>query len=182
MKVAFTAQFPLPPESERRLRQALEAGETALWTGRPAPGRVMRRRSSLLTCGALVGLGGLLLEAVCAHNHSPAGMAGAAVLTTLGLWTAAQGARAALQAGRTVYAVTDRRALILDGAGNTLSLTPDQIRDRTLWAGRDGTGDLYFACLDREVTIEDSSRTEHDGFRSIADVHAVDTLLRQTFG
>lgn len=83
------------------------------------------------------------------------------------------------KARRTLYAVTDRRVIILSGSWSTTvtTLMPDQLRDLTRKEKLDGSGDLYF-----EQPPVYESRTQprptHRGFIGIPNVREVEELVR----
>ena len=84
-----------------------------------------------------------------------------------------------LKARKTVYVVTDRRAIMFDGGFSTTirSFGPDRLDDIRRRQRRDGSGDLIF---EKEISY-DSEQHRHStdiGFIGIADVKQVEDLVR----
>ena len=82
---------------------------------------------------------------------------------------------------RTLYAITDRRALILSVGKpkKTESYTSDKINFIRPVHRKDGRGDLYFARL--EGTGTEGWQSFNHGFLYITDVEQVADLMRRTF-
>ncbi len=85
---------------------------------------------------------------------------------------------------RTVYAVTDRRAIVLrvqrDGGRDEHDYRPDEVsltrrRDRA-----DDAGDILFENTLRQRPGNRSGSTTH-GFHAVARAREIDRLLRRTF-
>ena len=87
------------------------------------------------------------------------------------------------KARRTVYAITDRRALSLEGGRTTTvrSFTPEQLKEIYRKERRDGSGDVIFA----RRTWRDSEgdrQAEEIGFLRVPDVRDVEARLRRLAG
>ncbi len=207
----------LPPEQRRIVDAELTPGEALLWAGQPAPGRMARMGIVPMLVGIpftafalfwTAGAGGFaLLFGGVAHQAGAGAFAALPLVFPLfGLIFVAAGVGMllsplwlTLKAGRTLYAVTDKRVLLWSGGvwgGRTVrSLSPAQLGDRARTQGADGGGDLVFPRAAALSTYTDTgtdsggfgySRTRTQvnqvGFYGIPDVKAVDDLLRQTFG
>ncbi|MBC8103479.1 MAG: hypothetical protein H7Z41_12950 [Cytophagales bacterium] len=93
-----------------------------------------------------------------------------------------------LRAQRTVYAITDRRAITVEanalGGGRAVrSYGPGEIAKMERRESAQGVGDLIFS-RERYSTYHNGqhrSRTRENGFFAIADTHAVERILRDTF-
>lgn len=84
------------------------------------------------------------------------------------------------RARNTIYAITDRRALIIQGARSveTKSFGPDALAEITRRERRNGTGDVLFSR--KEWRDSDGDRqTREIGFFSIPEPRRVETLLRE---
>jgi hypothetical protein len=124
---------------------ALHPGERVLWQGRPSPRVAIRGRLvvNVLVGGAFVAL----VVALAIRTGFGAQTPIYAVLLGLGLWQVARPLRFYLMAARTLYAVTDKRVLIVTGAkaAEQHSIAPEQIREVLIHAFRDGKGHVYLA-------------------------------------
>lgn len=186
--VAATTQR-IPPSLGAMLQRELQASERLLWVGRPSP----RRMFVLHGCSALLlGIPILVVGAIArllifsksalGSASNPAaqyfamtwdvGFFAVLVLilfSRLWLW------RKALH---TVYAVTDRRALVLEasrGQRAAQSFTGRQLAQAQRREGPDGWGDLVF---ERDVYGKGAKRVERDvGFLRIPDVARVQRML-----
>ena len=80
---------------------------------------------------------------------------------------------------KTLYALTDSRAIILDGGRSTTvrSLRPDEIGPLLRREKRDGSGDLILQQLGWRDS-EGGTRNEEVGFLSISEVREVERLVR----
>ena len=189
----MSAADPALDQTRRSPRSLLIAelppGEKLLWAGAPTPGRAAAASAGPAVIGAifvLFALGNVFQAAVArpdpARKRTPAwaialmGLAGSA----LGLVPA----RAYRRAGRTAYALTDRRALLLEprlGGGFAIrSYGPDRL-------GSLARRDSPFGGPAGDLTFEDNSRTifrkrpiTRRGFLQIEDAVAVEALIRAT--
>ena len=164
----------LPPEQRRLIDAELASGETLLWAGQPAPGRMARMGIAPMLLGipftafalfwtAMAGGMALIFHGVgTGLSRNVPGSAPLAAPFTLvsffplfGLIFVAVGIGLllsplwlSLKAGRTVYAVTNQRVLLWTGnlwGGPTVrSLSPAQLGDRMRTQAADGSGDLVF--------------------------------------
>lgn len=82
-------------------------------------------------------------------------------------------------ARRTIYVITDRRAIVIGGAWalNVESFQPSRLHEIRRKQRRDGSGDLIFRT---EVSQNRDGRTRESpvGFMAIADVKGVEDLIR----
>ncbi len=83
-------------------------------------------------------------------------------------------------ARRTVYVITDRRAIVIGGAWalHIESFPPSRLTDIRRKQRRDGSGDLIFRT---EVSHGRNGRTHesHVGFMAVSDVKGVEDLIRE---
>jgi hypothetical protein len=166
----------------------LDAGESLLWSGAPDP-----RRSALAALpGTLVGIpfaafAAFWMFTAFSMTSRGAHMPGAWNLFPLfgvpfllvGIGVMASPLWAWLGASRTVYAVTNRRALIISRAGATSvrSYTHDDIDALSHIERADGSGDLYFASRTL-VSSRGYPTQSRIGFVGIKDVRSVEQLIR----
>lgn len=175
------------PSPQARAAAELLPGETLLWAGRPIPARAAAAHGGPALMGIVVGLT-FVMRAVL--PSLPGGLPdqrptppGAAVLVALGgLALCIVPARAYRRAARTAYAVTDRRAILLEprllGGFTARCYGPDRLGALTR-RSTPGAGD--------DLTFEDNSRTffrkrpiARRGFLHIEDAAAVEALIRST--
>lgn len=89
---------------------------------------------------------------------------------------------------RTGYALTNRRALLIEGGlfGSRLvkSYAPEDLSDLERVERANGSGDLVFERVATRVQSDDGRRvrTAPRGFLAIPDVRDVERLLRETLG
>lgn len=177
-------------DTEDPLRVAgaeLASGERLVWADRPDPKARTRRSWPRLAFGAVVTLiaGAWSVQAMATHGGlALTGLVFVAIgilITTLPLWRRRD--------GQTVYAITDRRLMIIrDGANRRVrSFQPDDIETLERRERPDGSGDVIFA---RETLVPDRVRGNragppYQGFRrraigffGIADVQRVEAAVR----
>jgi hypothetical protein len=169
------------------LSAALQSGETLLWVGKPSALHVaLQNRDALVTAGiALAALYVVLTAfpfmAISSFLFFGCGMPWVIALFTLvPLYYIARPVLDYLGAGRTVYAITDRRALIIKPkrGGRVVETyrTSGQIERRDLGNGR---GDLIFAS-----EIDPRSRRDYRirkvGFFGVERVREVERLMLNT--
>jgi hypothetical protein len=140
---------PIPPALERALRNALSSDERVVWRARPAA--VSRVLASALTVIQAVVVGAFLalLATVVTQDWGPARPSVAhfwvAVLGGLGAALLVIAFRACWLARHTVYAVTDRRALLIEvwpWRVKVQSFAGKQLANALVRADRTGHGTL----------------------------------------
>lgn len=169
----------VPGATTAALAEVLKPGERVLWTGRPDPVATLRTQLFLWW----VGLPGLAIAltlyfgdfAPPAVNFVALGIAAVFMLAPFLL---------VVQAYGTIYAVTDRRALILHdalGKRQLVSYGLDELDDDFEILARgdgDNIGHLYFASGARS----DVAYADHTGrvaFRELRRPHEVAALIRK---
>lgn len=202
-------QIQIPYETGRLLNAELASGETVLWSAQPQPRLLTPQSIGLVLFGipwtAFAVFWIVMASGITNGFHSqPPGYPAPSrpapfgffplifplfglpfVLVGLGMLSSPYWQRR--KALKTVYAVTGRRALILEpnwrGSTTIRSIAPEQLKDRTRTQNPDGSGTLIFTRL---TTVssggEGGTTTQTVGFVGIPDVKAVDDLLGQTFG
>lgn len=118
--------------------------ERIVWRGRPSPRAAIRGRLLLNLAIALPFL--VLVAFMGARAGFGPQTAIYAVLFGLGVWQLSRPWRFYRRAARTLYAVTDRRVLIVssDRPAAVHSIAPERIRQVLLHRFGDGSGHLYF--------------------------------------
>lgn len=195
--------FSLPFDLQRRLDDELDSSERLLWAGQPDPGRMARQGGCLAAFGipwtlfavfwtvTASGIGGIISSGFPGGSRGPGALFGLFglpfIAVGLGLLTAPFWM--ARRARRTIYAVTDKRALIIEGgfggSFSVRSLAPPLLADRARNQRSDDSGDLVFTRT-RQVTWQNTSdgprsNTSVAGFYAVADVKHVDDLIQDTF-
>ncbi|MFM8583230.1 MAG: hypothetical protein ACKOFW_17270, partial [Planctomycetaceae bacterium] len=97
----------------------------------------------------------------------------------VGLWMLSTPWRVRRDKARTLYALTDSRAIIIDGGRSTTvrSLRPDEIGPLRRSERRDGSGDLIL----QQLGWSDSkgrTRNSQVGFQNVPEVREVERLVR----
>ncbi len=178
----------LPAEFREKIKQELESDERMEWIGQPNPSRYRWQALPIMifglfwtgfsvfwVCGALYG--------VLSSSHSKV----AFLFPLFGLPFVLIGIGMLLapvwlcrQAKKTVYLLTDRRAVIIRGGRSfsAESFTWDRVRNREFRESSNGSGDIIF---ERRI-ISKSSRGQSSqmevGFLGIDRVREVETLLK----
>lgn len=173
--------------SDSLLSQELDANEKLLWSGRPSPsdaasrGCVQSIIGVFLTGFALFWMSGAYW--VTQQGPRDFGPPGSSFFPLFGLIFVFAGLALVFtpffnsnKASQTIYAVTDRRLLILEGSGAQTFL-PAELERLERRGGEDGRGDVIFA---RELRRGAKGRTyTHEiGFFGIENPREVERLIR----
>jgi hypothetical protein len=178
------------PDSLRALVQAeLQSAESVTWLEQPIPGRAARATWPVVlfsvpwTAFAVFWMVGAAWGTSRAHETGPFrvfplfGLPFVAI--GLGLFTSPFWARRS--ARRTVYLLTDRRAIVLCGGwGDTVnvrSFEPAALTDLRRSQHADGSGDLVFT-QDVQLGRRGDTRSTNVGFLAISDVKSVEERVR----
>jgi len=187
-------------KAEQIALHQIDPGERLLWSGSPAAGAAALRALPAVLVGIPFASFAVFwiwsAWSMTSHGKSPGGpwsffpLFGVPfVLVGLGVMMAPLWAY--LAAGKTVYAVTDKRALIIGGGGLIIgghghiiggggvqSYSPASMDEIARFERSDGTGSVYFAS--RETTTRRGGyRRVRIGFEGIPDVRQVEHLLRE---
>jgi len=181
----------VPAEMQDRVERELEAGERILWMEQPVP-----RFFSPASTGAFLfaipwtafalfwicGASGFKLPDFSKGLEGfeffplfgvPFVLVGLAMLSAP-LWTYRS-------ARKTVYAITGRRALGIEGGIRSTTIRtypPDRLQDIHRTERRDGIGDVIIASRTWKDS-EGSRQTEKHGFMNVRDAKTVETMLRE---
>lgn len=194
----------LPAELASALDRELDPGETLVWSGQPRPD--LARRSTwrrmwpvypILLFVATMGVAVVVQvirqamnPAVVAQQDSPASIyvLGAIIGTLTGLmlwWIITEPGRAKARATRTLYAITNRRAIVLSrsarGVVEERDFSPDETRKVLRRERPDGAGDIIFETARRPS----NSSTDMGGLVPLGFLHIdrcaeVERTLRTT--
>jgi len=191
MMVDSTADlWSLPPRLRMLVENELQEGEKVVWLGQPIPRRFALGAIPIVLFGIpwtgfalfwMAGAAGFKIPDF-KHGFDLFPLFGIPfVLIGFGMLSAPFWMMRA--ARRTVYVITDRRAIILAGGFHTTVRSFDLARlgDLRRRQRPDGSGDLIF---ERSLTYDsDGDRRSKDiGFLAIADVKGVEDLLRRLAG
>lgn len=170
---------------ETAMRQ-IEPGERLLWSGSPAP----RAAAIAALPGTVVGVPftGFAVFWVWSAFQITSGSSGPGVFLPLfaapfilvGLGLLASPLWGVLRARGTVYAVTERRALvIIEGPmGGIWSYGPGEVRDLMRHERADGSGSVFFAWR-TSTNSRGFERHTRVGFIGVPDVRRVERLIRE---
>lgn len=187
-------------DAYRIAEQEMLPGEELLWAEKPLPGRVALQSLP----SALLAIPFLLVALVIFRQFlgfgmghlMPGGMMGGGsifsivigVFVLVGLWMVLSPLWSYRQGGNTVYAITDRRALIITG-GRVQSYGASDIEVIERRAREDGVGDVIFRydvipySSRNSVTGFNDTRTRRKpvGFFGVQDAYRVEALLLDVF-
>ena len=176
----------LPPELERRVADELAPGERLVWTGQPRPDLAMRPAGCLVPFGIVFAVFAVFwmvgATVVTGGFLAPCGLP----FLGVGIALIASPAWLRRQARNTVYALTDRRALVWEpgwfGSVTVRSYTAAGLGHMSRSERADGGGDLVFEEFSTTNYSNDGPRsyTTRRGFLGIDRVRAVEELVRQT--
>lgn len=190
----------LSPELESRLQSELQPGERLVWVGQPRPGLVSRQAWVLVPCGVVftgfalfwIAMAGGMAAAAGGINGGLAGMFSCFpcfgipfVLAGLFMLTSPVWLRR--QAHKTLYALTDRRAIVFEPRwfrmATVRSYTAPGLSHLTRRERPDGSGDLVFEEFTTSGVDSDGYRrsyTTRRGFLAIDRVREVEEMVRRT--
>ncbi|HYE63608.1 MAG TPA: hypothetical protein VD997_16575 [Phycisphaerales bacterium] len=186
----------LPPHLNDALRDELAPGEKLLWAAQPLPGGFARSMIPL-SLFAVPFLGFAIFWTVMASkgasavNGAPGGPGAAAwAFPLFGIPFILVGAcmllspfYGVIKAGRTVYAITDQGALLIEGsffgARTVTRYPPSRLENITRRERGDGSGDLIFAHELYERPKNRGLATRPIGFLSIPTVRDAERVLRE---
>ena len=184
-------------DAQTLINAELDAGERLLWFGAPSPARLAGRETAAGCGGSFMAAFGVFWLCVVGFIGFGAAQMGAPsifpifiggmflfglVFVGFALKIAASPAQAAARAHDTVYAVTDRRLLVLVAGEGARSYTPRDIERVERRDLPDGSGDVVFA-RERETGYDTDNRHYERwkdlGFFGISNPREVERLIRQ---
>lgn len=153
--------------------------EKVVWTGRPAPMAAARKEGAKLVMGLLF-LGFTIYWTLVESGGNQIFQLVGVVCGVVGLWIASRPVRTYFRAGRSYYAITDRRVLIITAGGgyDTTSLTIKDIDDVRRTDNSDGTGNIQLRQPGAHGKHGTRSTVEFtDGLWGIRDVKAAASAI-----
>jgi len=179
--------MPDPQDQQRldaQLRALLAPGETVLWSGSPDPKAYRTLHSGGGWAALIFAVVGLGVPAywISMIDTKDAGFWFSMLLFSLfgfmGLWGFTLPRRAQQQAGRTLYAITGRRALIVMINQPPESIALEQLESISVTERRDRSGDLMLRFeYDRER--DQTGAVRRDRFVGLPRVREVAAILRR---
>lgn len=162
-------------------RAGLEPGESLVWAGRPGPAAQpawQLDRTSLLLAAVPFALGLVLLWQALSAAAAPGALfylGGGLVLLCIALTPVAALWRAARRVRSTVYAITDRRVLILGGSRGPRVFLPEELEEPRVRERGAGRGDVAFGTLAeiRQTRQGRETRLAEAAFTDIEDAQQV---------
>lgn len=182
----------LPPEVQRLLNAQLQAGERVIWSSQPVPGLYARQAMPTAYAGIAiiaVAIGWIVVThsigSVVRRDDVPDRLPLLGVpIALVGIGLALSPLWVRRSAARAVYAVTDRRALVIRprvfGAVEIESYQAGGLASMTRRQRADGAGDLIFEQFERHVGSGTVTTTVYRGFMGVADVKRVEELIAAT--
>lgn len=185
--------WSLPQSLRDMVENETEEGETLLWVAQPRPGRMaMRMLPLVLFAIPFTGFAIFWITmALTMGGEAESGDGGNSETLSLmfplfglpfvlvGLGMLSSPLWALRNARKTVYAITDRRAIIFDSglSMKIRSYGPDELGELTRKQKPDGSGDII---LDEKITRDSDgdAHTRKIGFFGIPDVKEVERMLR----
>ena len=177
----------LPEPLWEAVRRRLQPGERIVWCAQPRPAAYLRKALPVVVALALA----LVCDLWAAGGFAwPPRLRGAMAVTTCLIVGAAQVALAAAlpawwwrKARRTVYLITDRRAILLVKVfrERALSFGPEKLKSIRKYERADGSGEIVLS-RDPRLALRYSVSWRGTGFVGIENVREVERLLRELAG
>jgi hypothetical protein len=169
---------PISPELAGRVANELAPEEKLVWAGQPRADLALRAAWVLIPMGILFTGFTLFWTALAPWFMAPCGLP----FFAIGLFMLGSPIWLRTLARKTVYALTDRRAIIFKPSwfGRVLvqSFTAAGLGQMSRRERPDGSGDLIFQVF--TTGFGENARSEQQGFLAIDDVRAVEDLVRRT--
>jgi hypothetical protein len=170
----------LPPELADRVANELAADEKLLWVGQPRADLAARPVWILIPMGIFFAGFALFWTALAPWFMAPCGVP----FIAIGIFLLASPIWLRALARKTLYALTDRRAIIFKpswfGRVHVHSFTAAGLGQMSRKERPDGSGDLVFQVY--TTGFGENARSEAQGFLAIDDVRHVEDLIRRTLG
>ena len=172
----------LPPRLETLVREEIEDNEHILWLAQPMAGRFARGTLPLVAFGVFW-MGFVIWFTISWYSHGGDKSIGSILFDVpffvVGIGMLCSPLWAIWKAKRTVYVITDQRAIVFEGGLSTKVRTfkPDHFANIERRQRRDGSGDIVFE--HRAVQGGEGQSAWPVGFLAIANVKEVEDLLRE---
>jgi hypothetical protein len=184
----------LPAELVTRAQSELTSDERLVWIGRPHLGAVLRSEWVLIVFGLVFTVGPVLVALIVMNFMTRFARSAEAVLVffalltmgILGILCIALLLWSLLRSRRSWYALTDKRAIVCEGAwfaDSTSSYTAEGLVRMKRRERRNGSGDLIFVEIMTISTNSEgraSTSTRWRGFLNVTNVREVEKLVRST--
>ena len=175
------SQDGLQPEA---ITQRLAAGEKLIWWDRPAAAGLVKREFNVSTLFGVFFVGFAIFWMTMAHRAPGPFFLFGIPFVLMGLWIVTTPLRAYTAASSTVFALIDKRALIVKG-GTATSYPLEQIPFVETETGADGRGNVLF--LNELPSLgfwrNNSGQTlRKGGFIAIADAERVSQEMLRLMG
>lgn len=160
------------------VQRELTQGERIAWMGCPSPNQ-LARHGSFERIFALFWLAFVAFWTFVAAKSSPVFACFSIPFWLIGLFMLTQPLRARRNAARTVYVVTDRRAMWITGGKQQLarSFYLDAMGTTTSRVAEDGSGDIVFGSPGEASA--NTRQASPPGFFGVPDVRALAAVLEQ---
>lgn len=184
----------LPAELDARLRSELNADEVLIWAGQPLPHHFRKKGyigfflGIVWTAFHLVWLSAVIWGVMHSKADSIFLLFIGGLFVLLGVLMLAEPSRQARIGRKTVYALTDKRGIILapnqQGQMTVSSIPADLLSPRTRTQNGDGSGSLFFT----HCTVTQRGNNFHGGnvevplsFEHLGDFREVENLIEQAY-
>jgi hypothetical protein len=187
--MAYSDISLLPPAIRSQVETELESGERAVWMDQPIPRKMARKTLPGVLFGIPWTAFAIFWVVMASHGVAKGGNNGPGIFFPLfglpfvliGFGMLSSPYWTARKARRSVYVVTDRRAILILaktlGGFTVQSFRPQQLNELQRNQNSDGSGDLIFQTL---VSRSSKGREHitHVGFLAVRDVKFVEDLVR----
>ncbi len=183
----MTIDALIPRELQQKVDRELSHQEMVEWVGMPIPGFFTARSAKLFLAGTLCTAGAIYWMASVLDFEMPNFSEGSDFIVFFGLILLGVGLifflgpffeyRAAL---KTVYVITNQRAITFDGGRSTVirSYPPNELQGVYRKENSDGSGDVILTL--REWRDSEGDRpSEERGFLRVQDAKAVEELVKR---
>jgi hypothetical protein len=180
----------LPPQLRAQVESELEPGETIAWIDQPIPGRLARRTLPIMLF-AIPWTGFAIFWTTMAAWGTHSAQQGVGIFSCfplfgvpfilVGFGMLSSPYWAYRRARRTVYVLTERRAIIFAagwrGSITARSFEPRMLADIRRKQYADGSGDIIFA-QDLQYSSQGRPNSTDVGFLGVRDARAAEQMLR----
>jgi len=171
-------------EMRRVIERELESGERVRWLGQPVPDKLASTGRKFMLFAIPLTAFAVFWTALVTWIAGLFGLFGLPFIG-IGVFMFTYPQRLRQAARKTVYALTDKRAIVaaptslvrVSDALHFESYMPMELRSLTRTEAADGSGDLVFAIITRRTN--NGATTTRKGFMGVADVQQVERTLRR---
>ena len=177
-----TSGSNLPEDLLAHLNKQLEDGEVVVWAGQSSSAALQKKFSVITPVGVVIALFGVVIAVFGRTNHDPVPTyVSGGVFLLIGFFVARLASTASRKAKNAVYAVTNKRAILMFSAGvdRVTSFLPQDFGPIQTKDNKDGTGDVTFYKPAPEYS---KPGTRPLAFMAIPDPQAAEAALRNLVG